>query len=263
MSRSARVAALAVAVLSTGCARSLREPPDLADLAPVGPRVSAAEAWEMAGRAEKLYEEREPRSVLDAALLWTRAAQSVEGRREWVVGAVRARVWLADHVSDPRERREQAVAAVQTAQWCPGGPSEPECAYWLAVALGVQARERRSTALDALRRIEGLFQRAADGAPELDAAGPDRALALLYLRAPGWPSGPGDPDRGLKHALKAVELRPDFPPNQLALGEALAEVGEAERSRRTYERALELARAWRPPEAEEWIRAAQQALRRF
>ena len=58
-----------------------------------------------------------------------------------------------------------------------------------------------------------------------------RALALFYLRAPGWPKGPGDADLGLEHAREAVRLRPEHPPNLLAPGEALDAVGERAESR--------------------------------
>jgi tetratricopeptide (TPR) repeat protein len=128
----------------------------------------------------------------------------------------------------------------------------------------VQARERRSTGLDALPQIEQAFKRAAVEAPSLEEGGPDRALALLYLRAPGWPTGPGDPDLGLMHARKAVQLSPAYPPNQLALAEALKATGDAEESASTYQRALDLARsraAARDPDASEWIEEAEKALK--
>src|SRR5262249_38588973 len=79
--------------------------------------------------------------------------------------------------------------------------------------------------LSALPEIEAAFKRAASRAPDLEGAGADRALALLYLRAPGWPAGPGDPDLGLEHAKKAVAARADLPPHQLALAEAPAATG--------------------------------------
>ena len=88
---------------------------------------------------------------------------------------------------------------------------------------------------------------------------------MLYARAPGWPTGPGDPDRALAEARKAVELRPDYPPNQLALGEALALTKDPQDARSARTRALELARqrkAAGDPDAGEWIREAQEALTR-
>src|SRR5206468_9879056 len=105
-------------------------------------------------------------------------------------------------------RLRAATRAVQAAQWCERVSAEkPECQYWLGAALGVQAREKPSTGLSALPMIVEAFKRAAVADPALEDGGPERALALLYARAPGWPTGPGDPDLGLEHARKAVEVR--------------------------------------------------------
>ena len=181
-----------------------------------------------------------------------------------MIGAVRAQVWLAGREEDPAARESAATGAVNAAQWC--GRIEPDsaaCDYWLAVALGVQARERRSTALDALPRIVELLERAAAAEPEIDGAGPHRVLALVLLRAPGWPSGPGDPDRGLEEARRAVGLRPGFPPNQLCLGEALDKTGGEAAGREAYREAARLARemlAAGERDAPEWLEQAERAL---
>jgi tetratricopeptide (TPR) repeat protein len=114
--------------------------------------------------------------------------------------------------------------------------------------------------VSALQRIREAFERAAGGDPTLEEAGPDRALALFYLRAPGWPSGPGDPELGLAHARKAIAVRPDYPPNLLALAEALLVAGDPAGARRALETALEMARrgaASGDPDAPEWTREAE------
>jgi hypothetical protein len=99
--------------------------------------------------------------------------------------------------------------------------------------------------------------------PELDHAGPHRTVALVYLRAPGWPTGPGDVDLGLEHARTAVALAPAYPPNQLCLGEALRRTDEREASREAYRRAEELALEWAEtgdPDATDWLDRARRAL---
>jgi tetratricopeptide (TPR) repeat protein len=77
--------------------------------------------------------------------------------------------------------------------------------------------------------------------PRLDRAGPHRVLALVLLRAPGWPVGPGDPEEALREAEKAVALFPDDAENQLALGEALDKNGRAKDARAAWEKAAALA----------------------
>jgi tetratricopeptide (TPR) repeat protein len=215
-------------------------------------------------RAEVLYASRNPVRVREAGQVWLEAARADATRIEGLIGAARSYVWLVDHEPVAADREKYATLAVQSAQWCERvKPDDPGCAYWLGAALGVQARERRSTALDALPLIEAAFKKAAGVDPEMEEGGPDRALALLYLRAPGWPSGPGDPDLGLAHARRAVEIKPDHPPNQMALAEALVATGDAEAGRAMYRRALEAARqreAAGDPDAPDWIREADGAL---
>jgi hypothetical protein len=99
--------------------------------------------------------------------------------------------------------------------------------------------------------------------PNYDAAGPARVSALVLIRAPGWPLGPGDAEAGLAAARRAATLRPQYPPNLLALAEALAKSGDASGARENYERARALAQAL-PDGADRdaWLHEADQALRR-
>jgi tetratricopeptide (TPR) repeat protein len=255
-------------VLSVACVSALKEPRPLGDLAGLGagsaPPASPEEIAALLSRATTLFAERDVDTTKTAAQLFLRAAAADAAPIEAVVGAVRAQIWLTDHAGDAGERLQAATFAVEAAQWCGRRqPPDPQCDYWLGAALGVQARERPSTGLSALPKIEELFRRAAQAIPTLEEAGPERALALLYVRAPGWPSGPGDPDLGLKHARAAVELRPDYPPNRLALAEALAATGDADAARLEYRRALDHARAMADSgdrDAAEWVAEAGKGL---
>jgi hypothetical protein len=152
---------------------------------------------------------------------------------------------------------EEAVAAGQRCELA--APASPVCEYALAVALGLQARERPSTVREGLAQMAARLRRAAAAAPGLDRAGPDRVLALLLLRAPGWPVGPGDPEQGLAAAQRAAARFPDHAPNQLALAEALLANGEAAAGRDAARRALALAEAAEEagdPDASGWRREA-------
>lgn len=261
-----RIAA-ALGALHLGCVQALKEPPPIAQLAGAEEgQVSPADASELLQEAELLYAKRALPEIREAVRLFLQTARNDSTRVESLVGAAKAQVWIVDHESDAGARDQAAVGAVQAAQWCQRSAAEnAACDFWLGAALGMQAREKHSTALDALHLIEAAFRRAAQKDPTLEEAGPHRALALLYARAPGWPTGPGDPDRALAEARKAVELRPDYPPNQLALGEALALTKDSQDARSARTRALELARqrkAAGDPDAGEWIREAQEALTR-
>ena len=228
------------------------------------PAASPGSVENLLSRAAVLYATRTPEGVREASEVYLQASRADATRIDGLIGAARAQVWLVEHEPEPAAREAAATLAVQSAQWCLRiAPEEAGCHYWLGAALGVQAREKQSTALDALPRIEEAFLVAAGKSPEMDEAGPDRALALLYVRAPGWPTGPGDPERGLEHARKAMKIKPEYPPNLLALAEALSASGDEEGARESYLRALDLARgrsAAGEPDAAEWIHEAETAL---
>jgi tetratricopeptide (TPR) repeat protein len=258
----AKRSGLLLAVLAiAGCAPALRQPPAIYEMAAQRGTRSPEEVADLLARAEGLFLRRDLKAAWQATEIFLDAAAADPARIEGLVGAARAGVWLTEHDPDPASRGRAAMEAVGAAQWCERiAPTSAVCAYWLGAALGVQAREWPSTVVSALSKIRDAFARAARGAPTLEEGGPDRALALFYLRAPGWPSGPGDPELGLEHARKAVVLSPEYPPNLLALAEALRAAGDLAGARRAIETALEMARRGatpRDPDAPEWIREAE------
>ena len=108
--------------------------------------------------------------------------------------------------------------------------------------------------LDNLARAE-----AAD--PIYDEAGPARVRALVLLRAPAWPLGPGDAEAGSIAARRAVALRPLYPPNLLALAEAALKTGDDAAARDLYRRAREAALALPAAgDRDEWLREAERAM---
>jgi tetratricopeptide (TPR) repeat protein len=163
-------------------------------------------------------------------------------------------------------RGELAVRSVELGQWCQRrDPGNAECDYRLAIALGQQARENKSTGKDALGKIVELLHHAIAKSPNLESAGPHRVLALVLLRAPAWPIGPGDPEAALTEARTAVQMFPDAPDNQLVLGEALVANESREDAHEAYARALALATAARQTgdlDAPGWVKDAQAGVER-
>jgi tetratricopeptide (TPR) repeat protein len=192
------------------------------------------------------------------------AANADETQVAGLLCALRAKAWLAEREKGVKDRTELSVSAVQVGQWCRRrDPASAACKYWLAVALGLQARDRPVTADDGLKKMIQLLREAAVEAPLLDEAGPERVLALLLVRAPGWPVGPGDAEEAVPHARKAVELRPEYPPNQLALGEVLLNNGDKKGGTAALGRAIDLAGSapWvDDPDAPYWIADARALL---
>jgi tetratricopeptide (TPR) repeat protein len=272
---------LAVALAATSaCARALHEPPPLTAINPAtrpaagpGAASSAAAPAALAGDVDGLlrdgaaaFARRPDAGAVSGSLdLYLRAARADDIRVEGLLGAAAASAWLIEHEADPSRRERLATGAVEICQWCVRrAPERIECTYRLALAIGQQARERSSTALDGLKRMMPLLEQVTARAPTLDAAGGHRVMALVLLRAPGWPTGPGDPDAALEHARKADALVPDDPQNLLALAEAMAATGQPEDARKLYARAEATARAAAAagnPDASEWADTAARALR--
>lgn len=257
---------VAIAVLAVACASALREPPPVAGIGqPLPASVTAPDVEHLLAEAEAAFTRRpDVAEVGHARELFLGAAQADEARVEGLLGAMRAIAWLVEQESDGERREDLATEAVQLGQWCERrAPDTPECAYRLALAVGQQARERPATAHDGLKVMIDLLERVAATAPDLDAAGPDRILALVRLRAPGWPAGPGDPEAALDSARRAVARAGAYPPNQMVLGEALGANGRSAEARAAYERALALAEARLAagdPDAAGWQREIASAL---
>jgi hypothetical protein len=256
-----------VAALAAGCSPALREPPSVASLASKSSPVTLPEPTSLLflREADLRWAKRpDVEAVSEAESLYLRAAEVDEKDVLGLIGAVRTKAWLTEHERESRLRAETAVSAVQTAQWCKR--REPElaaCAYWLALAVGVQAREVRVTADDGLKTMVPALQFAINKDPLYDDAGPHRVMALVLLRAPAWPLGPGDVEAGLEHAKQAVALRPDYPPNVFALAEALAGNRDRDGAREAYIKGKALAAARRAtldPDAPFWIVEADEAL---
>jgi len=278
--RPLTVVLLVLAIAATAaCAHALHEPSPLTAIGLAAPPAAgsgaaspAAVAAASPAEADRLLRDgaaafaRRPDagSVSGSLSLYLRAARADEVRVDGLLGAAEASAWLIEHEADASRRERLATEAVEICQWCVRrAPERIECIYRLALAIGQQARERSSTALDGLKRMTPLLEQVIARAPTLDAAGGHRVMALVLLRAPGWPTGPGDPDAALEHARKADALVPDEAQNLLALAEALAATDQPAEARRIYARAEAIARtaaAAGHPDAREWADAAARAL---
>ncbi len=258
---------LASLVFAAACASALKGPPPISEIGASTrvAEVDGTDPGDVMVRAEFEFGRRpDPAAVQRSQTLYLEALQVDGAPVEAFLGAARATAWLVEHETDADRREALSVAGVQIGQHCAQlYPSEVECTYRLALAVGQQARERPSTAVDGLDVMVRLLGNVIAVAPELDFAGGDRVLALVLLRAPGWPTGPGDPEGGLTHALAAVGAFPDYPPNQLVAAEALLENGRRKETRQALRLAVELATAEMEagePEAAAWLAEAKQAL---
>jgi tetratricopeptide (TPR) repeat protein len=181
---------------------------------------------------------------------------------EQLAAAVAADARRSDLETDSKIRDQLAADAMQKAQAClERAPQAAACLYYDGVALGLKARAHPLQAIEALKPMLEALSSAEAADPAYDQAGPARVKALVLIKAPAWPLGPGDAETGLAAARRAVALRPDYPPNVLALAEALAKTGDTHGAQDTYQRALDLIQALPPGrDRDDWRHEADQAL---
>jgi hypothetical protein len=183
---------------------------------------------------------------------------------EELASAIAADAQRSEHEPDAKTRGELAAEANRYAEACIArAPQAAACLYGRGVALGLDARAHPTRSGELLNSMLQSLAGAESADPNYDQAGPARVRALVLIRAPGWPLGPGDTAAGLAAARRAAALRPQYPPNLLALAEALAKTGDQNGARENYQRARDAAQAL-PPSAERdgWLREADEALRR-
>ena len=139
---------------------------------------------------------------------------------------------LADLATNKTQRASLAELGIAAAQQAIARESNSAPAhYYLGMNLGQLARTRGLSALRLVSQMQRAFTRAHDLEEQLDWAGPDRNLGLLYRDAPTFGSI-GSRSKAREHLKRAVELAPRYPENQLNLSEAYLQWGEPNNARR-------------------------------
>ncbi len=179
-----------------------------------------------------------------------------------LAAAIDADAKRSDHESDAKIRESLATDAGRNADACLARePQAAACLYGRGIALGLMARAHPTHAGEFLNSMLDALAKAETVDATYQEAGPGRVRSLVLIRAPGWPLGPGDTDAGLVAARRAVVLSPLYPPNLLALAEALAKSGDAAGAKLNYSRARDAALALSAGgDREDWLRQAEQGL---
>ncbi len=140
--------------------------------------------------------------------------------------AARTCVWLGNHGPDAKRKDyvKQGLEYANTAvQLQPDG--EAGLFYHGALA-GKLADLDFMYGADAIEIIEGRMKQLIENKSTYIYGGPDRVLAILYMRAPGPPLSVGDYDKALKHMQRAVEIESHWLENQLFMAELELRLGK-------------------------------------
>jgi tetratricopeptide (TPR) repeat protein len=170
------------------------------------------------------------RETNQTAVFWQRAEQAYQTararyRREpanveaaWQFGrACSDRGDVARHDKERAAFAEEGILACRQALI--DNPKSAFAHYYLGINLGDLAGTRGVGALSELREMEDEWNTANRLDPDIDHAGPDRCLGLLFTQAPGWPLSIGSRTKAIKYLTDAVRLSPGYPDNLLSLAE--------------------------------------------
>lgn len=153
------------------------------------------------------------------------ALQSTNVALAWQLG--RACFERAELAASDAEREALGLEGIEACRRAAGlSATNAPAHYYLALNLGQVARTRRLSALKLVREMETELLETSRLDERLDYAGADRALALLYRDAPGWPVSVGSHKQARRHFQRAIAVEPDYPGNRMAWAEFL--VAEAE-----------------------------------
>jgi hypothetical protein len=162
-----------------------------------------------------------------------------------LLAAVQSDAERIDQVQDSTQRAQLLDAATLSAQQCLAlSADHASCQYAQAQVLGLTAREHPLQAAALLKQMLAYLSKAESLDPALDHAGPARLTAVVLLRAPPWPLGPGDVDGAVVAAQRSVQRDSTYPPNLITLAQAEAKGASAPQARATFAQAQAAVQAW-------------------
>lgn len=252
-------AILGVALLTAACL-GVPAPPtgleELVDLPQSLPRGPVA-ARRFLQEGDAAWERRDDPGMADAArLAYWHAIAADPQQPDGYWKAARASILVGRLLKGKEARGDAFRRGLRTAQLLLAREDGiAQAHYYYALNLGLLAKEHPTRGHEAVKEMLPHLQKAIELAPQLDRAGGYRTLALVYLRAPGWPASVGDEEAGLEYSLLAVEKAPDYPGNHLALAEAWIAMGDRPKAHTEIERARDLAAQplWTERERDEFL----------
>ncbi|MCU1280545.1 MAG: hypothetical protein JWM53_4091 [bacterium] len=155
--------------------------------------------------------------------------------------AARQAVVLADEFYDDKTKRahfsgrgiDYAKAAIDLE------PKRVEGHYYSGESLGLSATGKTIGAKFMVPSVRDAAKKALALDSCYDRGGPPRLLGSLYAEAPPWPASIGDPDKGVELLQQALKCGPDWPLNNLLLGNALVKAERYDEAKRQYQIVLD------------------------
>lgn len=184
----------------------------------------------------------------------------LEGHSELVLVEVRWRLsrvlfYVSEVESDAQEQLRWIVKGEEIAEAVLSErPERVEGYYYAALLKGRRAQLSRIGfgAIKLAETVLALGKSAARIDESYEDGGPLRLLAMLYAKAPPWPTSIGDIDLALETAARAVEIS-DYPMNHLIMAEVLIEDDAFERAKEELQLVLSARKVGKwAQEGEQW-----------
>ncbi len=227
LSRRNLFAALAGAV-ACGCARLPVSGPPVALEAEVEVLTESADPGQMLAAAEAWcdYSAPLPKQLAAFALI-QEVYHRPDAPPEAALLLARSALLLTGLLEEGEFKQLVAAKGYEAALRSGGEGEDPRAAYYGGTLLGVLIEAAGFAGAGELSRMERILESSLR-ASGTDYGGPARVLGMLYLRAPAWPLGPGDPDRALELLGRAASEHPEYPENGLFYARALFEENRRE-----------------------------------
>ena len=226
---------------------------------------------ELQQMARSLYhEDAEPAEMARALLASCRLSDLEPQSAEAYFLAGRACGWLEDYGEptvcyDAKRARTVVVDCVELAELAVQlAPVDANALYSLALNMGLKLEHSSiAQASVIIKPFMNTLEKVIKLDASVDEGGALRILGALYLKAPPWPTGPGDLDKALELLERAAAEHPEHPLNHLFLAEAQLEDEAPKEARKSVEVASSLLDPdkyfWR---AERWQRRLEKVEKR-
>jgi tetratricopeptide (TPR) repeat protein len=148
--------------------------------------------------------------------------------------------WLADELYNDKTKRahysgvgrDYSKAAIDL------NPNGVEGHYYSGITTGLWVTTEVIGAKFDAPKVRDAAKKASQIDPKFDRGGPYRLLGIVYAKAPPWPASIGDTEKGVDYLKKALEIAPDFPLNNLLMGDAFAADGQYPEAMKQYHKVL-------------------------
>ena len=231
------LAVLTAMSLLSGCATAPTSPPvavvtpaETPETKEAAPEIKNAQS--LADEAKALVKQGSSQADLAKAVMLSNEAAALEPS-DTAIALQHARHALAytQTMTDIDQQAQIAEAGLRSmdASGLSGETLEPVAAYYRGALTGLVMQVQGLAAAGKLPELETLFKKSTQ-APATESGGPWRALGMLYLKAPAWPTGIGDLELALENLEQATSSYPNHPYNHICLARALVEDGESERA---------------------------------